>query len=84
MQYFILFQPEFKLPEGTSLEVVKHFFNRLQQAYSPLKKLENLLAAISTIYNSVSKLYLKYIGYFIKIFLGVKSDSILILQRYFI
>ncbi|CAL1279486.1 unnamed protein product [Larinioides sclopetarius] len=48
-------RPEFKLPEGTSLEVVNHFFNRLQQAYSPLKKLENLLAAISTIYNSVQQ-----------------------------
>ncbi|KAG8198131.1 hypothetical protein JTE90_006884 [Oedothorax gibbosus] len=48
-------RPEFKLPEGTSLEVVNHFLNRLQQAYSPLKKLENLLAAISTIYNSVQQ-----------------------------
>ncbi|XP_015921183.1 protein sprint isoform X2 [Parasteatoda tepidariorum] len=48
-------RPEFKLPEGASLEVVNHFFSRLQQAYSPLKKLENLLAAISTIYNSVQQ-----------------------------
>lgn len=46
-------RPGFKPPEGASLEVVRHFLTRLQQAYSPLKKLENLLAAISTIYNSV-------------------------------
>ncbi|CAM1308925.1 RIN2 (predicted) [Pycnogonum litorale] len=46
-------KPEFIPPHGASIEVIRHFLNKLQQVYSPLKKLENLLAAISTIYNSV-------------------------------
>ncbi|XP_064483838.1 protein sprint-like isoform X2 [Ornithodoros turicata] len=46
---------DYQPPQGISLEVVKYFLSRLQQSYSPLKKLENLLAAISTIYNSVQK-----------------------------
>lgn len=46
---------DYRPPQGISLEVVKYFLTKLQESYSPLKKLENLLAAISTIYNSVQK-----------------------------
>ncbi|KAG1653318.1 Protein sprint [Nymphon striatum] len=46
-------KPEFIPPHGASIEVIRHFLTKLQQVYSPLKKLENLLAAISTIYNSI-------------------------------
>ena len=35
------------------MEVIKHFFTRMQRAYSPLKKLENLLGATTAIYNTV-------------------------------
>ena len=43
-------------PQGASMEVIKHFISKMQKAYSPLKKLENLLGATSTIYNSVSSI----------------------------
>ncbi|EEC18490.1 RAB GDP/GTP exchange factor, putative [Ixodes scapularis] len=46
---------EFEPPRGVSLELVQYFLQKLQKSYSPLRKLENLLAAISTIYNSVQK-----------------------------
>ncbi|XP_077542005.1 protein sprint-like isoform X1 [Haemaphysalis longicornis] len=42
-------------PRGVTLELVQHFLCKLQRAYSPLRKLENLLAAISVIYSSVQK-----------------------------
>ncbi|XP_053399353.1 uncharacterized protein LOC128557001 isoform X3 [Mercenaria mercenaria] len=41
-------------PDGPTLEVIKHYFTRMQKSYSPLKKLEHLLAATSTIYKCVA------------------------------
>ncbi|KAL1415969.1 hypothetical protein MTO96_028559 [Rhipicephalus appendiculatus] len=40
---------------GVTLELVQHFLVKLQKAYSPLRKLENLLSAISVIYSSVQR-----------------------------
>ncbi|XP_060570576.1 uncharacterized protein LOC132728894 isoform X3 [Ruditapes philippinarum] len=41
-------------PDGPTLEVIKHYFTRMQKSYSPLKKLEHLLAATSSIYKCVA------------------------------
>ncbi|KAK8767134.1 hypothetical protein V5799_006088 [Amblyomma americanum] len=46
---------DFEPPRGVTLELVQHFLVKLQKAYSPLRKLENLLLAISVIYSSVQK-----------------------------
>jgi hypothetical protein len=35
------------------MEKIKHYLDKMQKAYSPLKKLENLLGATSTIYSCV-------------------------------
>ncbi|XP_059480304.1 protein sprint [Neocloeon triangulifer] len=40
-------------PSEQSLHTICHYLTRLQQVDSPLEKLENLLACISTIFNSV-------------------------------
>ncbi|XP_064600127.1 uncharacterized protein LOC135466527 isoform X2 [Liolophura sinensis] len=40
-------------PTAVSLEVIKNYLLKMQKAYSPLKKLENLLGATSSIYHSV-------------------------------
>ncbi|XP_041351460.1 uncharacterized protein LOC121370362 [Gigantopelta aegis] len=37
-------------PHGSDLELIKHCLDKMQRAYSPLKKLENLLAATAIIY----------------------------------
>ncbi|XP_025602606.1 protein sprint isoform X5 [Athalia rosae] len=42
-------------PSDTSLEIILKYIDRLQKADSPLDKLENLLAAISAIFNSVKQ-----------------------------
>ncbi|XP_064621542.1 uncharacterized protein LOC135484216 isoform X2 [Lineus longissimus] len=42
-------------PRGTSLDEIKHYLDKMQKAYSPLKKLENLLGATSAIYNGVEE-----------------------------
>ncbi|XP_070377848.1 protein sprint-like isoform X2 [Dermacentor albipictus] len=46
---------DFEPPRGVTLELVQHFLLKLQKAYSPLRKLENLLSAISVIYSSVQR-----------------------------
>ncbi|XP_049526201.1 protein sprint isoform X15 [Dermacentor silvarum] len=46
---------DFEPPRGVTLELVQHFLVKLQKAYSPLRKLENLLSAISVIYSSVQR-----------------------------
>lgn len=46
---------DFEPPRGITLELVQHFLVKLQKAYSPLRKLENLLSAISVIYSSVQR-----------------------------
>ena len=51
------FQAGVNPPEGMSLDVVRHFLTKMQKAYSPLKKLENLLSATSAIYQTVSDLH---------------------------
>lgn len=42
-------EPGFNLLKGLAMDSVHHYLRRLQQVYSPMKKLENLLAAISHI-----------------------------------
>ncbi|XP_014681579.1 PREDICTED: protein sprint-like [Priapulus caudatus] len=42
-----------KPPGGLSLELIKQYLAKLQKTYSPLKKLENLLGAANTIYETV-------------------------------
>ena len=51
----ILFQPKISLPNDTALQTISQCLSRLQEADSPLEKLEYLLAAIATIFNSVSE-----------------------------
>uniref|UniRef100_T1K1D3 Protein sprint n=1 Tax=Tetranychus urticae TaxID=32264 RepID=T1K1D3_TETUR len=41
------------LPDSKSMAIIQKHFDKMQQAYSPLKKLEHLLAAISSIYSGV-------------------------------
>lgn len=41
------------VPQGNSLELIKNCLCRMQKSYSPLKKLQNFLAASSAIYNFV-------------------------------
>ncbi|XP_053203109.1 protein sprint-like [Panonychus citri] len=41
------------LPDSKSMAIIQRQFNSMQRAYSPLKKLEHLLAAISSIYSGV-------------------------------
>ncbi|XP_074662107.1 uncharacterized protein LOC141914728 isoform X2 [Tubulanus polymorphus] len=43
-------------PQGTSLDIINHFLKKMQRAYSPLKKLENLLGATDSIYKGVQEL----------------------------
>ncbi|KAK3595982.1 hypothetical protein CHS0354_032496 [Potamilus streckersoni] len=40
-------------PDGSTMEVIKHYLVNMQKAFSPLKKLENLLGATSSIYKCV-------------------------------
>lgn len=49
-----LLQPKIIPPTEASLDRILKYIERLQKADSPLEKLENLLAAISAIFNSVS------------------------------
>lgn len=42
------------LPDGSTLENIKHFLVQMQKSFSPVKKLENLLGATSTIYKCVT------------------------------
>ncbi|CAH1792387.1 unnamed protein product [Owenia fusiformis] len=42
-------------PPPSTMDVIKHFFSKMQRAYSPVKKLENLLGATSAIYNNVQE-----------------------------
>ncbi|KAL4238463.1 E3 ubiquitin protein ligase rin2 [Mactra antiquata] len=41
-------------PDDSTLELIKHYFTRMQKSYSPLKKLEHLLSATSSIYKCVA------------------------------
>ncbi|ESO83484.1 hypothetical protein LOTGIDRAFT_236523 [Lottia gigantea] len=43
-------KPGIKPPEGSDMELIKHYLDKMQKTYSPVKKLENLLAATTTIY----------------------------------
>lgn len=52
--YYYIQQPKIIPPSESSLERILKYLERLQKADSPLDKLENLLAAISAIFNSVS------------------------------
>ncbi|KAF2902400.1 hypothetical protein ILUMI_03797, partial [Ignelater luminosus] len=45
--------PKIMLPSESALQTISHYLTRLQAADSPLEKLEYLLAAIATIFNSV-------------------------------
>ncbi|XP_070579039.1 protein sprint-like [Ptychodera flava] len=45
-------RPVFIPPQGASLNVLMHFFNKMYKAYSPLSKMDCLLKAVSTIYKS--------------------------------
>ncbi|XP_070181044.1 protein sprint-like isoform X2 [Littorina saxatilis] len=40
-------------PQAGDMETIKHYLDKMQRAYSPLKKLENLLCATSAIYSCV-------------------------------
>ncbi|KAK7477736.1 hypothetical protein BaRGS_00031024, partial [Batillaria attramentaria] len=40
-------------PQSSDMETIKHYLDKMQRAYSPLKKLENLLGATSAIYACV-------------------------------
>lgn len=51
-------QPELIPPQGSDMETIKHHLDKMQRAYSPIKKLENLLSATSAIYASVKVYYL--------------------------
>ena len=46
-------RPELLAIDSKTMDVIQKHLSRLQQSYSPLKKLEHLLSTISTIYNSV-------------------------------
>ncbi|GAB6024335.1 hypothetical protein CHUAL_009504 [Chamberlinius hualienensis] len=46
-------KPHLHPPKDQIMEKIRCYFSKLQKAYSPLKKLENLLAAISFIYQSI-------------------------------
>ncbi|KAF5308871.1 hypothetical protein FQR65_LT00571 [Abscondita terminalis] len=46
-------KPKIMLPSDSALQTISHYLTRLQAADSPLEKLEYLLAAIATIFNSV-------------------------------
>lgn len=50
----ICLQPKINLPGESALSTISQYLERLQAADSPLEKLEYLLAAIATIFNSVS------------------------------
>lgn len=47
------FQESTKIPSSAVLAVISKHFLKMQEADSPLDKLENLLAAISVMFNSV-------------------------------
>lgn len=48
-----MLQPGLVPPQASDMETIKHYLDKMQRAYSPLKKLENLLCATSTIYSCV-------------------------------
>ena len=54
MSIFISLQPGLIPPKDRDLDVIKSFLVKMQRAYSPLKKLENLMGATGAIYQSVS------------------------------
>lgn len=53
---FTLLQPDIPLPDSSTMDTIKGHLHSMQKAYSPLKKMECLLAATSTIYKCVSGL----------------------------
>lgn len=52
--YLISRQESTKVPSSAVLAVISKHFLKMQEADSPLDKLENLLAAISVMFNAVS------------------------------
>ncbi|KAJ8308652.1 hypothetical protein KUTeg_013526 [Tegillarca granosa] len=50
----LLIQPGLSPPDGPTIDTIKQHFNKMQKAYSPVKKLQNLLKATSCIHSSVS------------------------------
>ena len=56
----IFFQESTKVPSSAVLAVISKHFLKMQEADSPLDKLENLLAAISVMFNAVSISSLKF------------------------
>ena len=52
--YFISRQESTKVPSSAVLAVISKHFLKMQEADSPLDKLENLLAAISVMFNALS------------------------------
>lgn len=50
----LLLQESTKVPSASVLAVISKHFLKMQEADSPLDKLENLLAAISVMFNAVS------------------------------
>lgn len=55
------YQESTKVPSSAVLAVISKHFLKMQEADSPLDKLENLLAAISIMFNSVSSYFSFYI-----------------------
>ena len=49
----LMFQPGLIPPQAGDMETIKHYLDKMQRAYSPLKKLENLLSATTAIYSCV-------------------------------
>ncbi|XP_052767431.1 uncharacterized protein LOC128208118 isoform X3 [Mya arenaria] len=48
-------RPGLQPPDGATLEVIGGHLSRMQKAFSPLEKLEHLLAATATIYRCIAK-----------------------------
>lgn len=56
LMFCSLLQPDIPLPDSGTMDTIKGHLHSMQKAYSPLKKMECLLAATSTIYKCVSGL----------------------------
>uniref|UniRef100_T1JA31 VPS9 domain-containing protein n=1 Tax=Strigamia maritima TaxID=126957 RepID=T1JA31_STRMM len=50
---------QFTPPKGSAMDTVHHFLRRLQQVYSPMRKLENLLTSTACIFSSLLRKKLK-------------------------
>ncbi|XP_061172752.1 uncharacterized protein LOC133182059 [Saccostrea echinata] len=48
-------RPDIPLPDSATMDTIKSHLHSMQKAYSPLKKMEHLLAATSTIYKCMTQ-----------------------------